>query len=67
MKKSIFMSDIARIFTVVIFIVQYAAGVEITNWMTDMLNSVNSERSKTSLDPLCYNAKVMKSFGIIDC
>ena len=59
MKKSIFMSDIARIFTVVIFIVQYAAGVEITSWMTDMLNSVNSERAKQNLDPLCYNAKVI--------
>jgi len=59
MKKSIFISDIARIFTVVIFIVQYAAGVEITSWMTDMLSSVNSKRAKQNLGPLCYNAKVI--------
>jgi len=61
MKKSIFMSDIARIFTVVIFMVQYAAGAEITSWMRDMLNSVNSERkaAKEELSPLCYNAKVI--------
>eukprot|EP00551_Chaetoceros_affinis_P013738 CAMPEP_0203691330 /NCGR_PEP_ID=MMETSP0091-20130426/3655_1 /ASSEMBLY_ACC=CAM_ASM_001089 /TAXON_ID=426623 /ORGANISM="Chaetoceros affinis, Strain CCMP159" /LENGTH=294 /DNA_ID=CAMNT_0050561799 /DNA_START=74 /DNA_END=958 /DNA_ORIENTATION=+ len=42
-------------------LVQYisASDVVITDWMIEMLEAVNLERSKEGADPLCYNEKII--------